>query len=180
MKANIIKTHIKDLLVLETSVFTDERGIFIKTFHNEFFRNEGLQTNFREEYYSISNKNVLRGMHFQTPPHDHEKLIYCVAGRVLDVIVDLRKKSSTFGQFFSIELKGADGKIIYIPKGFAHGFCALEDNSFMMYKVSTEYSQKHDKGIKWDSIGFQWPIQNPILSGRDQSFPALDCLDSPF
>lgn len=170
----------KDLFVIKSSVFTDERGVFIKTFHNEFFRSIGLQTNFREEYYSISNKNVIRGMHFQTPPCDHEKLVYCVMGRVLDVIIDLRKNSDSFGQFYSIELTGSDGKIIFIPKGFAHGFCSLEDNSVMMYKVSAEYSQKNDTGIKWDSFGFQWPIKDPILSERDQSFPDLEKFNSPF
>ncbi len=180
MKAKITTCPINGVFIIESSVFTDERGIFIKTFHENFFMGSHFNTFFKEEYYSVSNKNVIRGMHFQTPPFAHEKIVYCVNGKILDVILDLRKESPTYKKSFSVELNGSDGKIIYIPKGLAHGFCALIDNSIMMYKVSTVYCQNNDCGVRWDSFNFTWPVEKPIISSRDLSFPPLETFNNPF
>jgi dTDP-4-dehydrorhamnose 3,5-epimerase len=158
----------------------DQRGTFVKTFHAELFAERGLPTEWREEYYSYSRRGVIRGMHFQTPPHDHEKLVYCMQGKVLDVVVDLRKTSPTFGQHIAVELDSAQGHGLMIPKGMAHGFLALTEDVLMAYKVTTVYAPENDAGIRWDSIGLDWNVDQPIVSARDRSHPAFELFESPF
>ncbi len=161
-------------------VMEDARGRFVKTYHDARFRELGLRTDWREEYYSVSARDVLRGMHFQIPPADHAKLTYCVAGEVLDVVVDLRFGSPTFGQCASFLLSCEEGASVYIPSGLAHGFLSLGDQSIMQYKVTSVYSPEFDAGILWNSVAFDWPTQNPILSSRDAQHPQLDDFQSPF
>jgi dTDP-4-dehydrorhamnose 3,5-epimerase len=158
----------------------DERGVFIKTFHAERFVELGLPTEWREEYYSISKKGVIRGMHFQTPPHDHQKLVYCMQGRVLDVVLDLRKDSLTYGQHAAIELDAAHGEGLLIPKGMAHGFLALTEDVLMAYKVTSVYAPANDLGIRWDSFGLDWGEKEPIVSARDRAHLAFTDFTSPF
>lgn len=165
---------------LQPKVFEDERGKFVKVFHKQVFAAHGLETNFAEEYYSLSHKNVIRGLHFQLPPMDHVKVVYCVEGEVLDVVVDLRVGSPTYGQHESFQLSATKANSIYIPKGMAHGFCVLSNSAIMVYKVSTAYSQAHDTGVLWSSANIRWPTQTPVLSNRDQSFPRLEQFSSPF
>lgn len=173
-------TTLPGCLLLEPTLFNDLRGRFVKTFHNTTFESLGIAADFREEYYSVSKKGVIRGMHFQLPPEDHYKLVYCTAGAIFDAVLDLRRGSPTFGKHESFELSAENGHMLYIPSGFAHGFCALEDNSVMMYRVSTEYSQPHDCGIRWDTVEVNWPADAPIMSERDQSFCSLAEFNSPF
>jgi dTDP-4-dehydrorhamnose 3,5-epimerase len=158
----------------------DERGTFVKTFHAERFAAAGMPVDWREEFYSSSRKGVIRGMHFQTPPHDHEKLVYCMQGRVLDVVVDLRRASPKFGRHVAIELDAARGHGLMIPKGMAHGFLALSDDVLMTYKVTTVYAPSNDAGVRWDSFGLDWGVQDPIVSQRDRKHPAFAEFDSPF
>jgi len=165
---------------LQPKVFEDERGRFVKVFHTQAFKTHGLEINFDEEYYSVSNTNVVRGMHFQLPPMDHAKMVYCVQGAVLDVVTDLRVGSPTYGRSAVIELSSEKANSIYIPKGMAHGFCSLCDRSIMVYKVSSVYSPAQDAGILWNSDGVAWPTTQAILSERDQTFPPLDKFVSPF
>lgn len=165
---------------LQPNVFGDTRGRFVKVFHSQEFAARGLEMNFSEEYYSISNKNVIRGMHFQLPPNDHIKMVYCTAGRVMDVVVDLRKKSPTYKEYVVFELSEEKANMVYIPKGMAHGFCVLSDQATMIYKVSTVYAPAYDSGIRWDSLGIDWPIADPVMSSRDQEFLPLDKFESPF
>ena len=165
---------------LQPKVFEDTRGRFIKVFHEQAFIEKGLETHFAEEYYSISNKNVIRGMHFQLPPRDHVKVVYCVQGEVMDVVVDLRIGSPTYGQYATFELSAEKANSIYIPKGMAHGFCVLSELAIMVYKVSTIYSPEHDAGISWDSMGIPWPTKEPCMSDRDKSFQPLTNFKSPF
>ena len=165
---------------LQPTQLSDKRGKFVKIFQTEIYSHLGLQTDFREDYYSISKKNVVRGMHFQMPPLDQEKLVYCVQGLAVDVVTDLRIGSPTFGRSMQREISVDKGNIIYIPKGFAHGFCALVDGTILMYKVSTTYNQATDSGILWNSIGIKWPVSKPILSSRDGSFESFDDFKSPF
>ena len=158
-----IKTcKIKGCLELQPKVFADNRGKFVKVFHEQAFANLGLETNFVEEYYSVSNKHVIRGLHFQLPP------------------MDLRLNSPTYGQHVSFKLSSSKANSIYIPKGLAHGFCALSENTIMVYNVSTVYSPEHDAGISWDSVGIEWPTQEANLSQRDLSFCTLTEFNSPF
>lgn len=165
---------------LQPKVFEDPRGRFVKVFHEQAFAAQGLETAFTEEYYSVSYKNVVRGMHFQLPPMDHVKMVYCVEGEVLDAVVDLRVGSPTYGQFDLFELSSTKANSIYIPKGMAHGFCVLSEQAIMVYKVSTIYSPTHDAGVLWNSAGIPWPTTEVILSARDAAFPRLDEFMSPF
>lgn len=159
----------------------DIRGFFLKTFVASFFEKHNLPTTWTEEYFSLSNKNVLRGMHFQIPPYEVDKLVYCVSGSVLDVIIDLRKKSSTYLSVYSTVLTSQKPRLLFVPKGCAHGFLSLENNSMLFYKVSNEYSYDHDKGVLWSSINFDWPdCSNIILSERDKLHPAISDFENPF
>ena len=176
----IIPTELEGVKILRPRVFTDIRGTFVKTFHAPALREAGLEFTPQEEFFSISHRNVLRGMHFQLPPADHIKVVYCLTGRVLDLVVDLLKKSATFGRHLARELSGKNREILYIPTGFAHGFLSLEDNTTMLYQTSTGHSPAHDVGIRWDSIGYQWPVESPIMSDRDRQFAALSEFQSPF
>jgi dTDP-4-dehydrorhamnose 3,5-epimerase len=173
-------TRLAGCFELQPKVFDDARGRFVKVFHTQAFKAHGLQSTFDEEYYSISNNNVVRGMHFQLPPMDHVKVVYCVQGAVLDVVTDLRVGSPTYGRTDVIELSSAKANSIYIPKGMAHGFCSLCDNSIMVYKASSVYSPELDTGILWNSLGVEWPTTQAIVSERDQNFKPLDKFVSPF
>lgn len=176
----LIPTNLPGLLAIQPRIFSDPRGDFVKTFHAGLFHELGLDFEPREEFFSTSAKGVVRGMHFQLPPAAHSKLVYCIAGSVLDVVVDLRKSSPTFGQSCSRELSAANREMFFIPVGFAHGFLALEDMAAMVYKTSTVHSPQQDAGILWDSCGFIWPVKNPQLSERDKKFPRLCDFASPF
>jgi dTDP-4-dehydrorhamnose 3,5-epimerase len=166
--------------LLQPRLFGDRRGTFIKTYHEEAWHEAGISFTIKEEYYSISRQGVLRGMHFQSPPEDHTKIVYCPSGRVLDVLLDLRRSSPTFGQAAVMELSAENRLILIIPNGIAHGFLSREESSIMVYKTSTVHSPAHDAGIRWDSFGFDWGCDAPVLSERDAAFPALADFASPF
>ena len=135
---------------------------------------------FKEQYHSISNKNVVRGLHFQLPPYDHAKLVYCTDSEVMDFVLDIRLGSPTYGKYFSTKLNFEKGNMIYIPSGCAHGFCTLDKKATLIYNVTTIHNFDFDMGIKWDSAGIIWPIENPIVSEKDQSFPIFKNFSSPF
>lgn len=177
---NLIPTDFNGLFVLETACFQDNRGRFQKLFNYDFFKKNNLETDFKEFYYSISQKNVIRGMHFQFPPYEHTKLVYVSKGKIRDVVVDLRKCSNTYGKCFSVELNACEGQYLYIPKGFAHGFLSLEDDTIVNYAQTSGYSKEHDHGIAYDSIGFDWDVKEPVISGRDLAFVPLENFKSPF
>lgn len=176
----LVATELPGLQVIRPRIFQDARGSFVKTFHADQFRGLGLDFEPREEFFSTSAKGVLRGMHFQVPPAAHAKLVYCIAGSVLDVVLDLRKHSPTFGRSCARELSAASREMFFIPVGFAHGFLALDDGATMVYQTSTVHSPEHDAGVRWDSFGFDWPVKTPVMSERDQKFPALRDFASPF
>lgn len=177
---NITELNLSGCYLIESPVFNDTRGQFIKTFHKNIFSKNGINIELAEEFYSSSKKNVLRGMHFQLPPSDHDKLVYCIKGRVLDVFLDIRKKSPTFGESIGIELSGENARSLFLPKGIAHGFLSLEDDSVMIYKTSTVHNPIKDCGILWNSFGFKWPDENPIISDRDTKHILLENFNSPF
>ena len=178
MKLN--NTLIEGVFVIENFNADDNRGSFIKTVNEDEFIKNGLSCDFREQYYSISNKDVVRGMHFQLPPCNHAKLVHVIKGKVLDVILDIRKESKTYGKAISIELNSEERKSVYIPSGCAHGFKSLEDDTVMLYNVTTVYNKDADCGILWDSLDFDWDVENPIISARDLSFERLEDFNSPF
>jgi dTDP-4-dehydrorhamnose 3,5-epimerase len=159
--------------------FEDNRGSFVKTCSRQVFESNGVSLDLHEEFYSLSHKDVVRGMHFQLPPHDHVKVVYCAVGAVLDVLVDLRRGAGQ-GRVASVVLNADEPALLVIPKGVAHGFKALKDDSLMIYKTSTEHVPSHDAGVRWDGFGFDWGIQTPIISARDRDHPALADFVSPF
>lgn len=173
-------TGIPGLFTLQARVFADARGGFVKTFHADDHAALGLRTDWREEYYTSSRAGVVRGMHFQTPPADHAKIVFCVSGAVNDVVVDLRRGSPTFGHHRSFDLDAKAGLGLYIPLGCAHGFASTHVESVMYYKVTSVHAPAHDAGISWDSFGYRWPIDDPIISDRDRSHPRLEDFDTPF
>ena len=173
-------TSLNGLKIISTNHFTDERGMFHKYFSKEEYKELGLEYNFEEDYYSVNKKNVIRGMHFQVPPADHTKLVYVTSGKIIDVCLDIRKNSETYGKYFSIELTADKAECIYIPKGFAHGFVSLEDNTCVHYLQTTCYDKNCDFGIDYKSFGYDWRIENPIVSGRDLTHLSFKDFDSPF
>jgi dTDP-4-dehydrorhamnose 3,5-epimerase/CDP-3, 6-dideoxy-D-glycero-D-glycero-4-hexulose-5-epimerase len=165
--------------LLQPKVFSDLRGTFVKTFHTGRFAELGIDFTPVEEFFSISHQHVLRGMHFQLPPHGHSKLVYCIYGRVLDVLLDLRR-GETYGHCASEELSAANRHQFFIPSGIAHGFLALEPDSVMVYQTSAVHTPTHDDGIRWDSFGFEWPDRKLVISDRDTGFVPLPSFMSPF
>ena len=159
--------------------FRDARGTFVKSYREDLFQTLGLRTDWREEFFTTSSLGVIRGMHFQVPPAQQAKLVTCIAGEALDVMLDLRP-GATYGRWITLELSGEKGNAAYIPEGIAHGFLAKADGTTLHYKVTSLYSPGHDQGLRWDSFGFQWPEGEPLLSGRDEAFPAFAEFQTPF
>jgi dTDP-4-dehydrorhamnose 3,5-epimerase/CDP-3, 6-dideoxy-D-glycero-D-glycero-4-hexulose-5-epimerase len=176
----IENTFIKELKVLRPDKIHDARGFFIKTFNEVWFKTNDLVSDFKENYFSVSHKNVIRGMHFQLPPAAHTKLVFLNSGSVIDVVLDLRKNSATFGKHFSINISMDAPAIMYIPVGCAHGFLSLEDNTIVSYLQTSVYDNQFDEGVKWNSFGMNWIINNPIISLRDNAFKDFKNFNSPF
>ena len=173
---NIVTELLPDTFLLQPDRFDEMRGSFVKTYNEKLWSKLGIDFDMKEEYYSVSRKGVIRGMHFQIPPEDHKKMVYCLGGSVLDVLLDLRV-GPNYGKFASAVLSSENRQVILIPKGIAHGFLALEENSLMLYKTSTVHAPEFDRGIKWDSFGFEWSIEAPIISARDQQHPVFSEFD---
>ena len=167
---NVKTSEFSDLYVLEYNSFKDNRGEFVKTIHKDTFIENKLEWNFAESFYSVSHKNVFRGMHFQYPPNDHEKLVYVVKGAIIDIVLDLRFDSNTFGKYFTVELSDKNRKGIYI----GNGFLSLEEDTVVEYHTSTIQSKECEGGVKWDSFGFEMAIENLIISQRDDAFSPFD------
>lgn len=164
----IRKTSIEGLVELIPRIFEDERGAFFESFNEEFFRKNGLPTNFLQDNQSFSTKGVLRGLHFQNAPFAQGKLVRVVVGRVIDVAVDIRPESPTFGKYEVFELSAETNNMAYIPEGFAHGFAAVEDSIFS-YKCTNLYNKACESGIIWNdpTLNIDWGVANPIISEKD-------------
>lgn len=167
---NFIKTKIPGCFEINSDKKLDNRGSFVKTFNNTLFTKQGINVNFLEAFYSTSRRNTIRGMHYQKGPHQIAKLVYCSAGEVLDVFLDIRENSPSYGQFSSCILSQENAKMVYLPEGIAHGFLTLSENSTVCYLQSKEYNQEADSGILWNSFGMDWKISDPIISDRDKNF----------
>jgi dTDP-4-dehydrorhamnose 3,5-epimerase len=171
--------------VIAPKRFIDERGWFSETFNETRWPALGVNARFVQDNQSLSKRTgTLRGLHFQVPPAAQAKLVSVVRGRIFDVAVDVRRGSSTFGKFVSVELSEANGWQFFIPVGFAHGFLSLEDDVMVNYKISNFYAPEHERGIRWDdpAVGIPWPARsaNIILSAKDRQLPSLKEFDSPF
>ena len=177
---NFIPTPIEGCFLVEPKIVNDSRGKFVKLYHNESFLNAGLCGSYEEEYCSVSTKGVLRGLHFQIPPDAHVKLVTCLAGSILDVVVDLRRKSKTFKQYYTVELGSNRNNLLYVPEGLAHGYYVLSEECIFLSLNSKMYSSECDAGIRWNSIDFDWPNNQPIVSEKDKHMPHLNAFNSPF
>lgn len=171
--------------LLEPIVFSDERGYFFESYNKEKFKNAlGFNPNFVQDNQSKSQKGVLRGLHFQTPPYEQGKLVSVIRGSVLDIALDIRKNSQTYGQYVSAILKGETGHMLWIPSGFAHGFLTLEDDTIFSYKCTNFYNHNSEGAIRWDDpkLGIDWNLNGlePLLSGKDKSAESFSTFVSPF
>ena len=173
-------TEIPGLLMLYPTVHRDDRGTFVKPFDAAAFAEAGLSVGFAETFHTLSGEGVVRGMHLQLPPEEQHKVVYCASGRALDVLVDLRVGSPAYGRVVAVEMGEADCVVAYVPPGIAHGFCVPSGRALMVYQVSAAYAPALDTGVRWDSIGFDWPVASPILSERDRALPPMDEFRSPF
>jgi len=176
------ETPLKGLYVIKPSVFEDERGYFFESFNNEVFMKAGLQLNFVQDNQSLSQKGVLRGLHFQNPPYAQGKLVRVITGAVYDVAVDIRKNSPTYGRYFGMELTEKNKWMMYIPEGFAHGFATLENNTVFSYKCTNYYHKASEDCLLWNdpTIGIQWNVTDPVLSEKDKTGKLLNDFQSLF
>ena len=170
MKYEASRLEIDGPVLIRPTVIYDERGFFMESYTKDEFERMGIKDKFVQDNHSLSIKNTLRGMHFQIEPYAQSKLVRCIAGSILDVAMDIRKDSKTFGKHVKVVLSSEDKKIFYIPKGFAHGFLVLSDVAEVIYKVDDFYNREYDSGVIWNDpeLGIDWPVVNPILSEKDR------------
>jgi len=179
----VVDTGIKDLIIVEPTIFGDERGYFLETYNEQTWKNVlGEIPKFIQDNESMSQKGVLRGLHFQKPPYQQGKLVRVVKGSVLDVAVDLRKNSPTYGQHFKIVLSGDNKTQVYVPGGFAHGFLTLEDNTIFNYKCTNLYNKESEGGLQWNDpeLNIDWGEINPLLSEKDKFYEDFISFVTPF
>lgn len=172
----IEKTILDGVVVITPDIFADERGFFVETFQEKRYQEFlGADIHFVQDNFSSSKKGVLRGLHYQAPPFGQAKLVQVLRGKVLDVAVDIRFGSPTFGKFVSVELSAENHRQFFIPEGYAHGFVALEDDTFFQYKCTNVYSKEHERGIVWNdsTIGIDWKTESPLVSEKDQKHLSL-------
>jgi dTDP-4-dehydrorhamnose 3,5-epimerase len=171
---DLIYTSLKGLLIIEPKVFEDNRGYFMETHHQERFQSAGFNGNFVQDNLSFSTKGTLRGLHFQIT-HPQAKLVQAITGEIFDVAVDIRPESSTFGKWSGALLSEKNRRQLFIPEGFAHGFCVISERAHVAYKCSDYYSPEDEGGILWSdpAVAIDWPVENPVLSEKDLQYPCL-------
>jgi dTDP-4-dehydrorhamnose 3,5-epimerase len=176
MKA--LSTELEGVLIIEPRVFGDHRGFFLETYQQRRYRDSGIEAHFVQDNLSFSVRRTLRGLHYQFP-NEQAKLVQVLDGEIYDVAVDIRYGSPTFGRYVGVVLSSQNHRQLYIPKGFAHGFCVLSDTALFAYKCDDYYAPEHDGGICWNDpqISIGWPLTDPILSDRDGRFPSLSQIE---
>jgi dTDP-4-dehydrorhamnose 3,5-epimerase len=174
--------RLSGIVLINPRVFPDERGSFWECFKSSDFQAAGITDGFVQDNHSVSSANVIRGLHYQTPPHAQAKLVRCLVGAVYDVVVDIRVGSPTYGQHAGYCLSAENRKMLYIPPGFAHGFAVLSTTAEITYKVSHEYHAASEAGISWNDpeLKIEWPIESPLISEKDQCYPGLCGAVNPF
>ena len=170
------------LVLVEETRFEDDRGFFAETFRESAFRDAGIPGPWVQDNHASSIRGVLRGLHYQLPPMAQGKLVRVVDGEVFDVAVDLRRGSPTYGRWQGVRLSGDEGRLLWVPPGFAHGYVVLSETAHFTYKVTAEYAGELDRGVRWDdpAIGVEWPIAAPVLSPKDMALPLLADAENPF
>jgi dTDP-4-dehydrorhamnose 3,5-epimerase len=169
----VLDQPLPGLFVLDCPYFPDHRGDFTKLFHTDALRAQGIHFSPAESFLTRSKQGVLRGMHFQVGEAAHDKLVTCIKGHVLDVVVDVRPESPHFNKPYAVELTETSNTALLIAEGYAHGFLTLADDSWMLYSTTTVHCPTLDRGVRWSSIAFDWPIKHPLLSGRDGHHPSI-------
>tara|TARA_B100000959_G_C14897257_1_gene589304 strand:+ start:148 stop:753 length:606 start_codon:yes stop_codon:yes gene_type:complete len=171
MTLKLINTSIPDVLLIEPKVYDDSRGFFLETFHQKKYTDVGINKTFVQDNYSHSKQRILRGLHYQLL-HPQGKLIFVLRGEIFDVAVDIRRGSSTFGKWFGANLSAKNKRQIYVPDGFAHGFCVLSESAEVMYKCTDFYDAEDEHGIFWsdETLAIDWPVKTPVLSEKDSKF----------
>lgn len=174
---NILEKKIKGVYEIILTPLNDERGYFMRTYDYKVFEYFGIHREWVQENHSRSEKKgIIRGLHFQFPPYNESKLIRCIKGAVLDIYLDLRKDSPSFGRWETVELSEQNKKMLFMPRGFAHGFCTLTEVSEVVYKVDNFFSKDHDSGIRWNdpTLRMRWPVENPVISEKDMKLMTFD------
>lgn len=181
MAFEFVRLEIPEVILIKPKIFADERGFFMEFYKQSEFTEAGINLTFVQDNHSRSRKGVLRGLHYQLHPKAQGKLVRCMRGKIWDVAVDIRRGSPTYAKWVSVELSEDNKYMLWIPPGFAHGFIALEDSD-MMYKCTAEYDPNLDRGIIWNdpTIGIKWPLNEPILSGKDSRLPTLNEAENNF
>lgn len=176
------RLDIPDVILIHAQRFVDPRGALAETYKQSVFATHGIAETFVQDNLSQSVRDVIRGLHYQSPPKAQAKLVMALRGEVFDVAVDIRRGSPTFGRWVGVRLSAQRLDMLYIPAGFAHGYCALSDQVDVLYKVTHEYAPELDRGIRWNDpdIGIRWPVEHPILSAKDEHLPRLKDADLPF
>lgn len=182
MPFRFTRLAIPEVILVEAQSFGDHRGFFMETYKRSAFEANGIPELFVQDNFSHSVQGVLRGLHYQKHPHAQGKLVMALHGTIFDVAVDIRMGSPTYGQWVGTELSAQNCRMLYIPEGFAHGFCVLSETATFTYKVTSEYASEADRGIRWDdpAIGIDWPIAEPLLSAKDAQLPLLREADNNF
>ena len=170
----ITKTKLPGILIIQPDIFEDPRGFFMETYHQKKYAEEGLDRSFVQDNLSYSTIDTLRGLHYQYP-NAQAKLIQAIEGEIFDVAVDIRRGSPAFGQWTGVHLSGENKRQLFVPEGFAHGFCVISDTATVVYKCTDFYAPESEKGIIWSDsdIGIEWPVKEPLLSSKDSQYPCL-------
>lgn len=182
MPITVEKTHFQGLFIVKSTVYGDKRGYFTESYNMRDWALAGISTEFVQDNLSLSKKGILRGLHFQLPPYAQTKIVRVIKGSVLDVVVDIRRKSPTYGQHYSIILSDENFLQLYIPEGFAHGFVTLEDDTIFAYKCSNYYQHEVERGLSWNDadLDIDWGTTDPILSDKDKQYEPFSQFVSPF
>jgi dTDP-4-dehydrorhamnose 3,5-epimerase len=182
MPFSFTPTEFLEVIIVEPKAFPDERGFFMEIYKQSDFAAHGITDAFIQGNFSRSSRDTLRGLHYQKEPKAQGKLVYTMAGEVFDVVVDIRKGSPMFGKWLGISLSSTNRKILYVPRGFAHGFCVVSEEADVMYMTTVEYAPDYEAGVRWNDpdLGINWPISEPKLSTRDKNWPWLKNADNNF
>jgi len=182
MSFNFKRLEIPDVILVAPKLFPDDRGFFFESFKESDFLSNGIKDKFVQDNYSHSISGVIRGLHYQKTPKSQSKLVSVLKGKIFDVAVDIRKNSPTYGTWVSEILSADEHKLLYMPEGFAHGFCVMSEEADVLYKVSNEYSPEHEQGIIWNdpNLDISWPAEKPIVSNKDNQLPLFENLDEDF
>ena len=182
MSFSFKKLSIPDVMIIEPQIFPDDRGVFLEIFKESIFKENGINLEFVQDNYSQSVKDVLRGLHYQKQPKAQAKVVTVLSGKIFDVAVDIRKNSPTYGKWVGEILSEQNHKLLYVPEGFAHGFCVSSEKASVLYKVTQEYSPENDKGIIWNDpeLDIIWPTKKPLVSKKDSQLPSLKNIDNNF